>query len=244
MNNGIVYLIQPAELIGTKRYKVGMSNSDNLDRCKNGYLKGSRYLCIMECVNPLDVERKIIQQFIQRFKVIAGREYFEGEESELLRLFFEIVMASKCGIIENDVEEDIIDIEVEDDGIVEIENDVNDDYDDYVNFINGRYVCTICNNDFKTEYLWNNHRNKKIPCIEEYEVYLNEEIRILKKLINEKDKCIYTNKKVCIYCKSEFSVKSTLKTHLLTACKKRKEYENRLQQFYAELDRILQIKNK
>ena len=55
MNTGIIYLIQPAELINTGRYKVGMSYSDTLDRCKNGYLRGSRYLCIMECVKPLDV---------------------------------------------------------------------------------------------------------------------------------------------------------------------------------------------
>jgi hypothetical protein len=240
MNSGIIYLIQPAELINTGRYKVGMSYSDTLDRCKNGYLRGSRYICIMECVNPLDVERKIIQQFTQRFKVIAGREYFEGEKSELLRLFFEIVMASKCGIIENNVEEDNVDIE-EDNVDIEVEDDINDDY---VNFINGRYVCTICNNDFRTEYLYINHRNKKIPCIEEYEVYLDEEIKTMENIIKEKDKCINANKKICIYCKGEFSIKSTLKTHLLTACKKRKDYVNKLQQYYAELDRILQIKNK
>ena len=31
MNIGIVYLIQPAELVGINRYKVGMSNSNTLD---------------------------------------------------------------------------------------------------------------------------------------------------------------------------------------------------------------------
>jgi hypothetical protein len=38
MDKGIIYLIQPAELIGTNRYKIGMSNKLNLDRCKTGYL--------------------------------------------------------------------------------------------------------------------------------------------------------------------------------------------------------------
>lgn len=242
MNTEIIYLIQPDELINTGRYKVGMSYSDTLDRCKNGYLKGSRYLCIMECVNPLEIERKIIQQFTQRFKVIAGREYFEGEESELLRLFFEIVMASKCGIIENNVEEDIIDIEIEDNVDIEVEDDVNDDY---VNFINGRYVCTICNNDFKTEYLWNNHRNKKIPCIEEYEVYLDEEIKTMENYIKiNKINLIDKNITRCIYCKNNFSTKGNLKNHLNLNCRQRKDYVNKLQQFYTELDRILQIKNK
>ena len=53
-----------------------MSNSNTLDRCINGYNKGSRYLCIMECLNPLDVERKIIQEFTQRFKVVSGKGIF------------------------------------------------------------------------------------------------------------------------------------------------------------------------
>jgi len=195
----------------------------------------------MECVNPLDVERKIIQQFTQRFKVIAGREYFEGEESELLRLFFEIVMASKCGIIENNVEEDNVDIE-EDNVDIEVEDDINDDY---VNFINGRYVCTICNNDFKTEYLYINHRNKKIPCIEEYEVYLDEEIKTMENIIKEKDKCIDRKNEIkCSYCKIKYTRKYTLKNHVTNFCKQRKDYVNKLQQYYAELDRILQIKNK
>ena len=95
MDIGIVYLVQPAELIGINRYKIGMSNSNTLDRCVNGYNKGSRYLCIMECLNPLDVERKIIQEFTQRFKVVSGKEYFEGVESELLQVFCKIVLECK-----------------------------------------------------------------------------------------------------------------------------------------------------
>ncbi len=39
MNKGIIYLIQPCELVGTSRYKIGCSRNPNLDRCKNGYKK-------------------------------------------------------------------------------------------------------------------------------------------------------------------------------------------------------------
>ena len=63
MSKGLIYLIQPAELVETDRYKIGMSNNPNLDRCKNGYKKGSRYICIMECDEPLILERNIKKQF-------------------------------------------------------------------------------------------------------------------------------------------------------------------------------------
>jgi len=105
------------------------------------------------------------------------------------------------------------------------------------------FTCEICNLGFKTEYLSNRHKNKKIPCIEEYEIYLNEEILKVENVIKEKDKCIDTTKKICMYCKSEFSTKTTLKTHLTTACKQRKDYEKTLQQYKDELARITKIKN-
>ena len=38
--NGIIYLIQPKELLKTCRYKIGCSKKHSLDRCKNGYKSG------------------------------------------------------------------------------------------------------------------------------------------------------------------------------------------------------------
>ena len=49
MLKGIIYFIQPAELVGTNRYKIGCSKNANLDRCKKGYKKETRFICIMEC---------------------------------------------------------------------------------------------------------------------------------------------------------------------------------------------------
>jgi len=70
MNKGIIYLIQPIELINTNIYKIGCSNKNNLDRCNNGYKKNSRYICIMECNNPFLLEKKLINIFINKFKLI------------------------------------------------------------------------------------------------------------------------------------------------------------------------------
>lgn len=87
---GIVYLIQPLELVGTDRYKIGISNNNNLDRCKNGYKKGSRYLCIFECNNPIILEQKIKDVFNKNFKLIAGNEYYMGNEREMKTTFIEL----------------------------------------------------------------------------------------------------------------------------------------------------------
>ena len=59
MSRGQIYLLQPAELVGTLRYKIGMSHNPSLDRCKNGYKTELRYLAIMECIDPLTLEKNI-----------------------------------------------------------------------------------------------------------------------------------------------------------------------------------------
>ena len=91
---GNVYFIQPTQLLGTKRYKVGMSNSLTLKRCSKGYLKGTRYLCIMEVNEPARTERLLKSEFGKTFHLVAGAEYFElktGQtELDMIKLFFEI----------------------------------------------------------------------------------------------------------------------------------------------------------
>ncbi len=91
-NKGIIYLIQPKELIGTNRYKIGCSKNTDLIRCKNGYKYGSRYLCIMECDEPYVIENTIKKTFNILFNLIAGNEYFEGNEKIMKRKFVELVL--------------------------------------------------------------------------------------------------------------------------------------------------------
>lgn len=100
MTKGMIYLIQPVELVGTKRYKVGLSNEPTLDRCRKGYKNGSRYLLIMECDDSLRLENTIKREFKKKYKLIAGSEYFEGNEREMLRDFVKMVMDHK--FIDND----------------------------------------------------------------------------------------------------------------------------------------------
>ena len=92
INKGIIYLVQPPELVGINRYKIGMSNNLNLNRCKNRYKKGSRYICIMECMNASILKEKIKKEFNIKFKLIAGNEYYEGNENEILTTFNNLVI--------------------------------------------------------------------------------------------------------------------------------------------------------
>lgn len=94
---GIVYLIQPAELVGTNRFKVGCSSKNTLERVQKGYRKGTRYLYICECEHPFVFEKKIKHTFNTLFKLIAGTEYFEGDESNITECFrkeFELYQTS------------------------------------------------------------------------------------------------------------------------------------------------------
>lgn len=90
----IVYFIQPAELVGTNRYKIGRSSKNDLSRMK-GYKLGSRYLSIMECENDVKMEKILITKFNNTFLKIAGNEYFQGCEDDMLNEFVKIVRAHK-----------------------------------------------------------------------------------------------------------------------------------------------------
>lgn len=87
MPRGIIYLIQPYEFLKTNIYKIGMSNAPSLKRCKSGYRVGTRYLHISECEDPLTLEQKIKNKFNTKFKLVQGREYFSGNESEIYQTF-------------------------------------------------------------------------------------------------------------------------------------------------------------
>ena len=88
---GLIYLVQPAELVDTFRYKLGCSANKTLKRVLTGYKNGTRYLHVSECVFPSILEKKLKDNFNKHFKLIAGREYFEGNEHEMLKRMYDII---------------------------------------------------------------------------------------------------------------------------------------------------------
>lgn len=93
---GYIYLLQPAELVGTDRYKIGISSKNNLNRLKN-YGIGTRYMFFIECVDFFNMEDKLKKAFnnCKDIKCIKGKEYFQGEQEVILRIFFKVVYENK-----------------------------------------------------------------------------------------------------------------------------------------------------
>lgn len=85
---GILYFIQPAELVGTNRFKVGCSTKNDLSRVKS-YKAGTRMIMILQCEDPFLLEQKVLVEFKTQFHKIAGNEYFEGDESVMRKVFYD-----------------------------------------------------------------------------------------------------------------------------------------------------------
>jgi hypothetical protein len=47
---------------------------------------------VLECPQPFVVEKEVKAQFDIRFSRIAGKEYYEGNESEMRDLFYRIYL--------------------------------------------------------------------------------------------------------------------------------------------------------
>lgn len=93
---GYVYLLQPAELVGTDRYKIGISSKDNLNRLKS-YGCGTRYIFFLECEDFFSVERSLKREFgmEKKIRLIKGKEYFEGDERTILKIFMRVMWREK-----------------------------------------------------------------------------------------------------------------------------------------------------
>lgn len=109
---GTIYLVQPAELVGTERYKIGCSAKNDLERCKKGYKKGTRFINIQECEDPFGVEHEIKTRFNEKFTLVAGKEYFEGKEEDIKKEFADVVYAftaskSNATIVDGAVADDV-----------------------------------------------------------------------------------------------------------------------------------------
>ena len=87
---GFIYLVQPCELLGTNRFKIGCSDKVGLDRLFS-YKIGTRYICFFEVDHPFDAESELKLKY-SAFNNIAGREYFEGDEYAIKNCFIEFIL--------------------------------------------------------------------------------------------------------------------------------------------------------
>ena len=90
-DKGLLYLIQPAELVGTQRYKIGYSKNNDINKFRKDYKKGSRFLDIYEYDRSSLLVREIRNNFNNKFKLVAGRTYYEGNENDIKKNFNAII---------------------------------------------------------------------------------------------------------------------------------------------------------
>jgi hypothetical protein len=102
------------------------------------------------------------------------------------------------------------------------------------------FVCKICAEKFKCNYLLDKHINRNVSCLYEKEIELEKKISKLTKYLKVRDK----NDNIdiqCLYCKNNFSTKGNLKIHISNHCSKRKHKYKLLQK---SCDELSNIKNK
>lgn len=88
--NGYVYMVIPEVLKGTNRVKIGMSVCNNEKRIKS-YGKGVEIVVKHNCSNPRELEKCLKKTFNHRFNLIQGKEYFEGDISEIEKIFYQVI---------------------------------------------------------------------------------------------------------------------------------------------------------
>ena len=200
---GIIYLIQPKELIGTNRYKIGCSTKLNCDRIKRGYKKGTNIILIYKCIDPFVIEREIIAKFNSKFKLIAGNEYYSGDIKEMTILFIEIINKyniEKINVIDNKI-------------ILEPPENI---YKHETKCIKHETKCI--NHETKCR----NYKKKCMNCKQEfkYPSYLKRHINSKHECKSYYDMCAKDDTKAqCKFC-GKFLRKTNLKRHQSTACKK------------------------
>lgn len=91
---GLVYLVQPSELKGTDRYKIGCSHNDGVGRITSGYNLTTVTFLVENVDNPFEVEKRLVHAFVQRFHQLPGsREYFSGNIIDMITCFRAILVA-------------------------------------------------------------------------------------------------------------------------------------------------------
>ena len=80
-----IYLLQVREFLGTNIFKIGRTYDIN-SRYKH-YPKNSILLFYSSCSDSVTIEKKIIYEFIKKYKQRKdiGTEYFEGDYTTMVR---------------------------------------------------------------------------------------------------------------------------------------------------------------
>jgi hypothetical protein len=189
MSNGIVYFIQPGELIETDVYKVGYSSKLDLRRVLS-YKKNTNYLSIIQCNNALKCEEEIKIKFKENFILHAGNEFFKGNKKDMLFMFNTIVNNHIKNCDEVIIKNNTDDTNHKDDNKNEHKIVNNEEKKVGVSRCGiGELKCVFCGKNYSN--MSNRNKHEKICKIKKIKIENTErtiKIMELEKIINEKDK--------------------------------------------------------
>jgi hypothetical protein len=207
-----IYLIQPKEYIDKKQniYKIGMTRRYVNDRLAQ-YEKGSNPIFTRNVDNAREVEKILLKEFNAKFKCVKGREYFEGNCSEMIDIINDKIkdyisnnMNNSINNITNDItncitiSEDKHKEEVRE--IEEPENNTDTEEAKKEAMKNGSYECYTCGKYFGNVTKLKVHIASDTACV---------------KILNKNIKCCY--------CDKTYTTKRAKDYHETHNCKKKTE---------------------
>lgn len=248
MKKGIVYFIQPSELVGTNRYKIGASNHPDFKRIKS-YGVGTRIITVNECYRPFVLENKLIEKFNENFELLCKNEYFVGNELDMLKVFFDTVIEHKTKMVNINQNENKVDNKINAKTYIEKNktNNINKsqisnkDIEKIMKSENTSgypYFCDRCGYKTDRRSSFINHLIRKTECspnlmniTREYillknKIYIDIEtgkkINIIDNLNEDLSDSNTFNKKTykyhCPYCNKKYTNKTTMYCHVRSEC--------------------------
>ena len=222
---GYIYLIQPAELHETNKYKVGCSTLSNLSRLTCGYRKNFIPISIIFCEQPKIVEHKILQEFAKQFELVAGREIFEGDIEEMRNLFYSIAKEFPIishGSVHTNTENKNNELDI----VENIQSELNENEIHHeIQKSKAMYTCSICayKSKIKTHYVKHLSTKKHKQNIEnmvnnnEINNYIDvDNVHMTLNHTENDSSSIYR----CKFCYAQFRSKSSKYRHQSKYCKK------------------------
>lgn len=81
---GYIYMLQEREFVKTGEpvYKIGKTK--NISQRMGKYPKNSLIILVLQVKNSDRFEVQLLNRFRRKFKLVLGREYFEGDRQEMI----------------------------------------------------------------------------------------------------------------------------------------------------------------
>ncbi|NBR26040.1 MAG: GIY-YIG nuclease family protein [Micrococcales bacterium] len=140
MSHGYIYLLQDGNNKSTNIYKIGRTlvekdDSRNIKRFKS-YSKGTiiHYMINVQPKDLNEIEKNIKIYFSNKYKLVKGREWFEGNIDEMKKDIHEIINSFNKTSEEVNVDINLnINEETNEDIIDDINDDINDETNEEIN---------------------------------------------------------------------------------------------------------------